>query len=47
MVELVTTTYQTGVKLAKDAMDVDETQLTRAPVLGRWFVDIVPELQPG
>ena len=47
LVELVTTTYQTGVKLAKDAMDVVEMQLTRAPVLGRWFVDIVPERQPG
>jgi transposase len=46
-VELVTTTYQTGVKLAKEAMEVVETQLKRAPALGKWFVDIVPDHQPG
>ena len=42
VVELVTTTYQTGVTLTKEAMAVVETQLTRASVLGKWFVDIVP-----
>jgi transposase len=47
VVELVTTTYQTGVTLAKEAMAVVETQLTRAPVLGKWFIDIVPDHQPG
>ncbi len=47
VVERVTTTYQTGVKLAKEAMAVVETQLKRAPVLGKWFVDIVPDRQPG
>ncbi len=47
VVTLVTTTYQTGVKLTKEAMDMVETQLTRAPVLSKWFVDIVPEHQPG
>jgi transposase len=47
VVELVTTTYQTGVKLAKEAMAVVETHLTRAPVLGKWFIDIVPDHQPG
>jgi hypothetical protein len=41
-VELVTTTYQTGVKLTKEAMQVVESHLTRAPVLGKWFIDIVP-----
>jgi transposase len=40
VVELVTTAYQTGVKLTKEAMDVLETQLERLPHLGKWFVDI-------
>jgi len=33
IVELVTTTYQTGVKLTKEAMKVVETQLERLPSL--------------
>jgi len=41
VVALVTTTYQTGVKLTKEAMKVVETQLERMPHLDRWFVDIV------
>ena len=41
VVDLVTTTYQTGVKLTKAAMDVVEAQLERWPHLGKWFVDIV------
>jgi hypothetical protein len=41
VVELVTTTYQTGVKLTKEAMKVVETQLERVPNLDKWFVDIV------
>lgn len=40
VVELVTTGYQTGVKLTKEAMDALETQLERLPYLGKWFVDI-------
>jgi hypothetical protein len=40
VVELVTTTYQTGVKLTKEAMDAVETQLQRLPSLEKWFVDI-------
>ncbi len=44
VVELVTTLYQTGVKLTKEAMDLVEAQLTRFPDLGKWFVDIVPTL---
>ncbi|MGB8344251.1 MAG: transposase [Ktedonobacteraceae bacterium] len=40
VVALVTTTYQTGVKLSKEAMQVVETQLQRLPSLGKWFVDI-------
>ena len=40
VVDLVTTTYQTGVKLTKEAMDAVETQLERLPSLEKWFVDI-------
>ncbi len=47
VVELITTTYQTGVKLTKEAMAVVETQLKRAPELGKWFVDIVPDHLSG
>ena len=42
VVALVTTTYQTGVKLTKDAMQMVEAQLQRLPGLDKWFVDIVP-----
>ena len=42
VVELVTTTYQTGVKLTKEAMKMVETQIQRLPGLDKWFVDIVP-----
>ena len=41
IVHLVTATYETGVKLTKDAMQQVETQLQRLPALGKWFVDIV------
>lgn len=40
VVTLVTATYQTGVKLTKEAMKVLETQLQRLPSLEKWFVDI-------
>ena len=40
MVALVTTTYQTGIKLTKEAMGVVESQIQRLPSLGKWFVDI-------
>ena len=40
IVELVTTTYQTGVTLTKEAMDRVEAQLQRLPHLEKWFVDI-------
>lgn len=42
IVELITTTYTSGVKLTKDAMQVVEAQIQRLPELGKWFVDIVP-----
>ena len=45
VVDLVTTTYQTGVTLTKDAMETVEAQLQRLPNLGKWFVDIIPPLQ--
>ena len=47
VVELVSTTYQTGVKLSKEAMEVVEARLTRADTLGKWFIDIVPAPKPG
>jgi len=40
VVALVTSIYQTGVKLTKEAMDAVETQLERLPSLEKWFVDI-------
>jgi DDE family transposase len=42
LVELVTTSYKTGVKLTKAAMQTLEAQLTRLPGLEKWFVDICP-----
>jgi hypothetical protein len=41
VVELVTTTYQTGVTLTQEAMDRVEAQIERLPHLQKWFVDIV------
>ena len=40
VVELVTTTYQTRVKLTKAAMKIVESQLERLPHLDKWFVDV-------
>ncbi len=42
VVRLVTTTYRTGVRLTKEAMEEVETQLRRLPRLEKWFVAIVP-----
>ncbi len=50
VVELVTSIYQTGVKLTKEAMDAVETHLQRLPSLEKWFVDIAyraPDLWDG
>jgi hypothetical protein len=41
VVEQVTTTYQTGIKLTKEAMNRVEAQIQRLPCLGKWFVDIL------
>ena len=40
VVELVTTPYQNGVKLTKEAMSLLETHFQRLPFLEKWFVDI-------
>jgi len=42
VVELVTTIYQTGVRLSKDAMAVIEAHIQRLPGLEKWFVEIAP-----
>jgi hypothetical protein len=42
IVELVTTAYETGATLTKEAMQRVEAQIKRLPDLGKWFVDIVP-----
>ncbi len=42
VVELVTTTYATGVRLTKEAMDAIEAHISRWPGLEKWFVDITP-----
>jgi transposase len=39
-VELVTSTYQTGIKLTRKAMQAVETHLQRLSPLEKWFVDI-------
>jgi hypothetical protein len=44
----VTTVYQTGAKLTKQAMDALETLFERLPHLDKWFVDIrCPSRSPG
>jgi len=40
VVQLVTTIYTTGVRLAKDAMAAVEAQVERRPDLPKWFVDV-------
>ena len=42
LVELVTTTYETGAKLSDNAMSLLETLIKRLPHLEKWFVDISP-----
>ena len=42
LVELITTTYHTGVKLSKKAMNAIEAQIVRLPHLAKWFVTISP-----
>ena len=40
VVSLVTATYQIGVELTKEAMDLVESQIQRLPALRKWFVEI-------
>ena len=47
IVDLITTTYTTGVKRTKEAMATLESQVTRLPQLEKWFVDIVALEQSG
>lgn len=47
VVKLVTTLYQTGVTLTKEAMKELETQFKRLPLLDKWFVDLVPPTTSG
>jgi Rhodopirellula transposase DDE domain len=42
VVELVTATYKTGVRLSQKAMEVIEDQIARLPGLDKWFIDILP-----
>jgi transposase len=42
VVELVTSVYETGVRLTKAAMAGIEAQVARLPGLDKWFVDITP-----
>jgi len=37
----------TAIVCATDAMAIVETQIQRAPSLGKWFVDIVPDNRSG
>ena len=48
VVRLVTTTYQTGVALTKEAMAEVERHVARLAGLEKWFLDIVPPpAEPG
>jgi hypothetical protein len=46
IVALVTTTYQSGVTLTKEAMEAVEGKIKRLAGLGKWFVDIAPASLP-
>lgn len=47
IVTLVTTSYATGVRLTKDAMEALKSQVTRLSGLEKWFVDIFPAVPAG
>lgn len=42
VVELVNTSYETGVRLTPAAMELLEAQIVRLPGLDKWFIDITP-----
>ena len=45
-VALVTTAYERGVTLTREAMAAVEAHLVRHPALGKWFVDVLPTPVP-
>jgi len=47
VVSLVTTTYASGVRLTKDAMEALESQITHLPGLEKWFVESIPATPVG
>src|SRR5215475_3379498 len=46
IVPRVTTTYETGGTLTKEAMEAGEAKIKRLPLVGKWLVDIVPVSLP-
>jgi hypothetical protein len=46
-VALVTTAYERGVTLTKQAMAAVDAHLVRHPTLGKWGVDLLPTPAPG
>jgi Rhodopirellula transposase DDE domain len=42
LVNFIDHAYQTGIRLSQDAMTALELRLDRLPLLGKWFVRIVP-----
>ena len=42
IVKFINRTYQTGIRLSQTAMSALESRLDRLPLLGKWFVRIVP-----
>ncbi len=47
VVELVTKTYQIGIRLTQQAMQALEAQVQRLPGLQKWFVHIPAALPAG
>jgi len=43
IVKFIDHTYQSGIRLSQQAMSALEARLDRLPLLGKWFVNIVPQ----
>jgi hypothetical protein len=43
LVKFIDHSYQTGIRLSQQAMSALERRLDRLPLLGKWFVRIVPQ----
>src|SRR5260221_5018692 len=43
LVKFIDQSYQTGIRLSQQAMSALERRLDRLPLLGKWFVRIVPQ----